>query len=75
MYYVYVLQNPQTKETYVGYTEDLKRRIVEHSWRKSELVYYVAYKLEKDARTRERMLKLRGKSVKSLQMRLKDSLG
>ena len=74
MYYLYILQNPQTKETYIGYTEDLKRRIVEHAWRKSELVYYEAYKSKKDARTRERMLKQRGNSVASLKLRLKDSL-
>ena len=74
MYYIYLLENPQTQETYIGYTEDLKRRINEHAWRKSELVYYEGYKSEKDARDRERMLKQRGNSVRSLKNRLKNSL-
>ena len=74
MYYVYLLKNQHTNQTYVGYTEDLKRRVKEHAWRESKLVYYEAYKSEKDARNRERTLKQRGNSVKTLKLRLSGSL-
>jgi len=30
MYYVYVLENPKDKSFYIGFTEDLKRRVTEH---------------------------------------------
>jgi putative endonuclease len=64
MYYVYILRN--TKQYYIGSTNDLKRRVTEHNnnevfstknrgpW---ELVYYEASLYEKDARLREKYLK------------------
>ena len=65
MYYVYILRL-NNSQFYTGFTSDLKRRISEHkSGRCSftsqrlpvELIYYEAYKLENDARTRESYLK------------------
>ena len=35
IYYVYVLQNSDTKMLYIGFTRDLKRRLTEHQTNKS----------------------------------------
>ena len=56
MYYVYVLESKKDRKHYIGFTEDLNRRIIEHTKgevestkkrRPLELVYYEAYKYEK----------------------------
>ena len=73
MYYVYLLKNQKLRTTYIGYTSDLKRRIKEHVAKIPELVYYEAYKSEKDARKRERMLK-QGQTTRRLKERLLNSL-
>jgi len=73
MYYVYLLKNQKLGITYVGYTNDLRRRIKEHTAKIPELVYYEAYKSKKDARTRERMLK-QGQTIRRLKERLLNSL-
>jgi len=74
MYYVYLIKNFKTNSTYIGYTGDLRRRIEEHKRKDSELVYYEAYKNEKDAREREKKLKQRGQTIRRLKERLKNSL-
>ncbi len=74
MFYVYLLKNKSTGNSYIGYTSDLKRRIVEHKDKQPEIIYYEAYKNEKDARKRERMLKQRGQTVRRLKERLTKSL-
>lgn len=74
MYYVYLIKNSKTGKTYIGSTNNLIRRIKEHSKRKPELIYYEAYKNEKDARKREEKLKQRGQTVRRLKERLKYSL-
>lgn len=74
MYYVYVIRDQKTKESYIGYTHDLKRRFTEHQQKHPALIYYEAYKHEKDARNRERKLKQRGQSIRWLKSRLKYSL-
>src|SRR3989344_9023228 len=78
MYYVYLLENMKNDETYIGSTNDLKRRLREHNiglitstrrympWR---LVMYEAYQSEKDAREREQKLKSHGNAVKELKKR------
>ena len=73
MYYVYILKikNRVKLLYYIGYTEDLKRRIFEH--RKDneiELIYYEAYQSEKIAKTRERKLKQYSGAWRSLKQRL-----
>ena len=82
--YVYVLKSSQDHELYIGSTNNLKRRLRDHndkknfstSWRGPfELVYYEAYKNEKDARWREQALKLRGNARRFLKERIKRSLG
>jgi len=74
MYYVYLLKNQKTQKTYIGYTNNLKRRIKEHQNKKPELIYYEAYKNELDAKEREKKLKQRGQTVRRLKEKLKYSL-
>ena len=73
MYYVYLLKNRKFGTTYIGYTNNLKRRLKEHVAKIPDLVYYEAFKSEKDARKRERMLK-QGQTVRRLKERLFESL-
>jgi len=74
MYFVYVLKRSDNGDTYIGYTNDLRRRLKEHLDKKPDLVYYEAYKSELDARRREMKLKQRGQSVRRLKERLINSL-
>lgn len=74
MYYVYLLSNSKTGQTYIGSTNDLRRRMREHKNKKPELIYYEAYKNEIDARKREKKLKQRGQTVRRLKERLQYSL-
>ena len=71
MYFVYLIRNRKTRNFYIGYSEDLKRRIKEHKENNPELIYYEAYKSEADARNRERNLKQRGQAVRRLKEQLK----
>ena len=72
MYFVYVLRNPEGRR-YVGQTEDLKRRLMDHQtglghytknrgpW---ELVYSEEYETRSEAMNREKFLKTgRGRVV------------
>ena len=72
MYYVYVLKNKRMNRLYIGYTEDLNRRLNEHKKKDDsvELVYYEAYTYENQARARERKLKLYGSAWRGLKKRL-----
>lgn len=83
MFYVYVLKSKKDGMLYTGSTNDLKRRVMEHNKglvdstkqrRPFELVYYEAYKSEKDARSREHNLKLRANALNQLKRRIKESL-
>lgn len=83
MFYVYILKSIKDKELYIGSTNDLKRRFQEHnkglvrstSKRKPFiLIYYEAYRSEKDARMRESRLKQRGQARVHLYKRIQDSL-
>ncbi len=74
MYYVYFLKNTSKNSIYIGYTNDLKRRLKEHKDKRPELLYYEAYRDEKYARNRERILKQRGQSIRWLKSRLINSL-
>ena len=83
MFYVYVLVETETEDTYIGYTSELKQRIAKHNagtgakttrrgeWR---LAYYEAYICKKDAINRERKLKQYGQSRKHLFRRIENSL-
>ncbi|MDO8658425.1 MAG: GIY-YIG nuclease family protein [Candidatus Levybacteria bacterium] len=65
-YYVYVLYNSPKKFIYIGYSEDLKNRVISHNngenkstkaYLPLELIHYEAYKNIKDAKRRELYLK------------------
>lgn len=65
-YYVYILHNLQRNFIYIGYSEDLKTRIITHNkgevtstkaYMPLELIHYEAYKNMKDAKRRETYLK------------------
>jgi len=74
MLYIYVLKNHAKGLTYIGYTKNLQRRIKEHKLKIPELIYYEAYRDERDARRREKMLKQRGQAIRQLKGRLQYSL-
>ena len=66
MYYVYVLLSGKDGNFYVGYTSDLRKRVIEHDKgqvastkkrRPLQLVYYEASRNQQDATTREKYLK------------------
>ena len=80
MYYVYIIENVEnTKEHYVGYTSNLKKRIKEHNSednkgytrdKKWRLVYYEAYLDKSIAYKREQRIKRHSKIRKILYKRL-----
>jgi putative endonuclease len=76
MYCVYLLKNLKNAKLYIGYSENLKRRLTEHNRveRKWELIYYEAYKDKRDALVREKRLKLFANAYAQLKRRLKNSL-
>lgn len=83
MFYVYILKSIKDKKLYIGYTENLKRRITEHKRGESknishrlpiELVYYESYKNIEDAKERERGLKNSGSVYNGLIKRIKRSI-
>ena len=83
MHYVYVIQNEaDAADFYIGSTNDLRRRLVDHnegrSWstrgRKWAVVYYEAYVSRAAAGKRERILKHDGRSRRALMDRVKASL-
>lgn len=78
MYYVYIVKDNKGK-IYIGYSSNLRRRIVEHKSGRvystskmldPELFYYEAYSLEDLARKREAKLKKFGSSYKGLIKRI-----
>jgi putative endonuclease len=83
MFYVYFIKSKKDSSMYIGSTNDLIRRMKEHNTGKSyytknkypyELVYYEAYKIEKDARVRESNLKMFAQAYSQLKKRIKFSL-
>ena len=81
MYYVYVIQN-EVNEFYIGYSENLEKRLANHNsggtqstkshqWK---LVYYEAYANEMYARKREQSLKKNRRMKTFLLERVKESL-
>ena len=65
-YYVYVLQSKKNNSLYVGYTNDLIKRLREHNrglnfstkpYRPWQLIHYEAYRNKRDAERRENYLK------------------
>jgi putative endonuclease len=83
MYTVYIIQSESTKEIYIGYTNNLKRRLLEHNADKSYstknkgiwiLIYAEAYRSIEDAKQREHRLKYYGRGLAQLKRRISKSL-
>jgi putative endonuclease len=83
MHYVYFIKSTKSNFCYIGYTNDLKRRINEHNSGKVistkfympfKLIYYEAYSNKKDAILREHLLKHHGSAIGHLKKRIKFSL-
>ncbi len=79
MYYVYLLRSKNDGVWYVGYTNNLRRRLTEHNDGKSfttkfhmpyELMYYEAFLTEQSAKERELKLKHHGKGLSELKRRI-----
>jgi putative endonuclease len=82
-HYVYILQSKKDKGIYIGYTDNLKRRVEEHNKGLCpsikeripfRLAAYEAYSSESDARTRERRLKQFKNAYKELIKRINNCL-
>lgn len=83
MYQVYVLRSKKDSSFYVGYTNNIERRLKEHNnglveytrkylpWR---LIYYESFLSIEDAKKREKSLKSFGKAFSQLKLRIQDSL-
>jgi len=81
MFYVYVLKSlSSSNELYIGYTVDLKKRLVEHNQKQNfstkryapwKLIYYEACLNESDAKRREKYFKT-SQGRRLLKRRLKE---
>ncbi len=83
MFYLYILKSTKDDNLYIGSTNDLRRRLSEHSNGKVrstksrvpfELRYYESFFKEIDARKREFSLKKDGKALGQLKRRISESL-
>lgn len=83
MFYTYLLKSKNGNTLYISSTIDLRKRINLHnsgqvtSTRNRgplELIYYEAYKKERDAKVREHNLKLKANALSQLKRRLRESL-
>jgi putative endonuclease len=83
MFYLYILKSKKDNNLYIGSTNDLRRRLLEHNTGKSlstkgrrpfELRYYESYFNEDDARKREFALKKDGRALYVLKNRIEKSL-
>ena len=83
MFYVYLIKSKKDDNLYIGSTNDLKRRLLEHNGglnfstkfrRPFELIYYEAYKSEEGARMQEHNLKLGANALGQPKRRTSKSL-
>lgn len=83
MYYVYILKSEKDSKLYIGRTNKLKQRLVDHlrgkvystkNRRPLKLVYYEAYRDREDSKSREKGLKKSGSVYMGLKKRIKRSL-
>ena len=82
MYFVYILYSKKVNRFYIGYTENLQRRITEHkrgnTWTtsrlpESKLIFCEHFVSKSDALRREKYFKTT-KGKRSLRLVLRDSL-
>ncbi|MEK7553365.1 MAG: GIY-YIG nuclease family protein [Patescibacteria group bacterium] len=66
MYFVYILKSKKTSRHYIGYTDNLQRRLKEHNSGKTkslirhiplEIILVEEYKILEEARKREKQIK------------------
>jgi len=83
MYYVYLLKSKKDDKLYIGYSNDLRKRLQEHNRgnvgstkhrRPLKLVYYEAYGDEIDAKDREKSFKHSGSVYNGLIKRITRSI-
>lgn len=83
MFYVYILKSKKDNRLYTGFSSDLRQRVAEHNRGKSsytknfrpwKLVYYESFLSEKDAKRREKNLKLIPNSGTQLRKRIQESI-
>ena len=84
MWFVYLIKNKFNNEKYIGFTNDIERRIAEHNSKQNrstitkkgkwQIVYYEAFKNQKDAIAREKRLKQHGRARQELYKRCYNSL-
>jgi putative endonuclease len=81
-YYTYILRSIKTNKLYIGYTNDLKRRLKDHNDGKSistkpfipyKLIFYEAFASKADAKNREYYLKS-GYGLRTIKSMLKNYL-
>jgi len=79
MFYVYILKSKKDNKLYLGFTNDLRKRLAKHNQGLNKstrhrapfiLVYYEAFFSEKDARSREKKLKRFKNSYTELKKRI-----
>lgn len=72
MYYTYILKDRSNNKLYIGYSNNVEQRLRRHQLtnKNIELIYYEAYQYEKQARDRERRLKMYGSAWRALKQRL-----
>jgi len=83
MFFTYILRSQLNRKYYIGYSDDLRRRLKEHNkgivkstrpylpWK---IIYFEAYSTEDEARHREDNLKLRANAWNQLKRRIRKSL-
>jgi len=83
MYYVYILRSRKDNKLYTGFTDNLRRRLTEHTDGKNvstrsrlplDLIYYEAYVSQADAKARESRLKSSAGARTALKRRLQVGL-
>lgn len=85
MYYVYVLESDKDSRHYIGHTNNLERRILEHNTNRNrkkytssrgpwQLLFYEAFATRAEAMKRERFLKT-GKGRKYIRDRMEKEIG
>lgn len=83
MFCVYIIRSKKDKSLYIGYTNDLNRRIAEHNKNQSkatkgkglyEPIYCEFYRSSKDAKMREENLKKFSQAYSQLKKRIQYSL-
>jgi len=83
MYHVYLLRSKKNSTFYIGYSNNVVRRLNEHNsgmigytkkFKPWELIYYESFLSMDDAKRREKSLKYFGKAYSGLKLRIKESL-